>query len=281
MQNANHQNEAEFNESLKAWEPPDIPTALDQRVLESYRRHTPRRSWWERFFTTSVRVPLPLVALQAMLLLMAGGGFIAFYATQAEEALPLARNAPSPAIIEVPVVKEKTIFRTAYRVKQQPLPRSSKTAVAAPVLPLSAPTRPPLTPNTESLGWPVRAELYAPKPPAEWPEVTIGLESRLILPTSLGHNRITLSEPLQPEWRIPFSRDFSGVAIVGKPPSFEGRLSRTVSRASGWVTKPLEKTEVLYRWIPNALPAVNSFVAPAKNACFSPFRSKPEAVNLN
>jgi len=55
---------------LRQWEAPDVPVALDARVLESYRQRKGREPWWRRFFTTSVRVPLPL-AVAAMLLLVA------------------------------------------------------------------------------------------------------------------------------------------------------------------------------------------------------------------
>jgi hypothetical protein len=281
MQNANHQNDSEFNEALKAWEPPEVSPGLDQRVLEAYRQHTTRRSWWERFFTTSVRIPLPIVALQAVLLVVAGGGFIAFYVTKAEEVLPIAQNTASPTIIEVPVVTEKAVFRKAPRIRKQSLPRATQKTVSAPVLPMSSQTRPSLTLNSESAGWSVRPEHYAPKSQMEWPEAAVANESRPLLPTSLSYQRIPLPEPLQSEWRTPVSTDFGEVVNPRKPRVFEGRISRTVSRASEWVTKPLEKTEVLYRWIPNAIPAVNSFVAPAKNACFSPFRSKPDFVNVN
>ncbi len=281
MQNANHQNESEFNEALKAWEPPEVSSALDQRVLEAYRQHTTRRSWWERFFTTSVRIPLPIVALQAVLLLVAGGGFLAFYVTKAEEVLPLARNTASPTIIEVPVVNEKIVFRASPRVRKQSLPRATQKAIPAPVLPMSSQTPPHLTLNSESVGWPMRPEHYAPKSQMEWPDAAIGVDSKPLLPTSLSYHRISLPEPLQSEWRTPVNSDFGEIVNPGRPKFFEGRISRTVARASGWVTKPFEKTDVLYRWIPNALPAVNSFVAPAKNACFSPFRNKPDFVNVN
>lgn len=280
MQNANSQPESNFNEALKAWDAPDVPTTLDQRVLASYHRYAHRRSWGERFFTSSVRVPLPLVALQVALLLIAGGGFLAFFVTKSEEVLPLVSSVPSPAVIAVPIVQEKTIVRTVYRGQKAAALRAQKRTEAAPVLPMSVASRPNLTLNTESLGWPVRAEMFAPKPQAEWPDVTVNVEHKLALPPSLNYNRIALLEPLPTEWNVVASSDFSVLTNAGNSKLFEGRMSRTVSRAGEWVAKPFEKTEVLYRWIPNALPAVSSFVSPAKNVCFSPFRSKPEYVNL-
>jgi hypothetical protein len=280
MQNANSQSESNFNEALKAWEPPDVPTTLDQRVLASYHRLAQRRSWWERFFTSSVRVPLPLVALQVALLLIAGGGFLAFFVTKSEEVLPIASSVQPPAIIAVPVVQEKTIVRTAQRSRKLTAPRPQKFTEATPVLPTSAATRPSLMLTAEALGWHVRADLFAPKPHAEGPEIAVGTENKLPLPASLSYNRLALLEPLQTEWLVPVSNDFSVLSNVGKPKFFEGRISRTVSRAGDWVTKPFEKTEVLYRWIPNLIPTTTALVTPAKNACFSPFRSKPQLVDM-
>ncbi len=268
MQNANYQNESEFDEALKAWEPPEVPTSLDQRVLASYRQQMNRLSWWQRFLTSSLRVPMPIVALQAVLLLIAGGAYS--FGVQSEEVFPIAQNISAPEIITVPVVTEKIVLRTADR--KQPRLRQATPALAPSLLPINP--RPALNLNTEVSGWQLRPELTAPKLPADWLEP--GLEHKLILPASLGFKT---PEPLKTEW---FSdSEFDGIATAEKSRFFEGRISRTISRASGWVAKPFEKRAVLYRWIPNALPAVNSFVAPAKNACFSPFRSKPENVNVN
>lgn len=66
---AEDQYDPELRSVLRQWEAPDVPASLDARVLESYRRQTSREPLWRRFFTTSVRVPLP-VAVAAMALLM-------------------------------------------------------------------------------------------------------------------------------------------------------------------------------------------------------------------
>ncbi len=47
---------------LREWQTPDVPPALDARVLESYRRLRRPEPWWRRFFTSSIRVPLPVAA---------------------------------------------------------------------------------------------------------------------------------------------------------------------------------------------------------------------------
>lgn len=280
MQNTNHQNESDFNEALKVWEPPEVPMALDQRVLASYRQQVQRLSWWQRFLTSSIRVPMPIVALQAALLLIAGGAFIVSFGVQSEEVFPVARNTPAPEIIAVPVVTEKIIFRTAAPDRKQARPRSITRTIAPALLPVNHSARPALNLNTEMLGWQFRPELTTPKLHAEWSEPAVGLENKPLLPTSLGF-KAPLPEPLKTEWFSSAVGEVDGIAAVEKSGFFEGRISRTISRASGWVAKPFEKRDVLYRWIPNPLPAVSSFVAPAKNACFSPFRSKPDFVNVN
>ena len=280
MQNANQQNESEFNEALKAWEPPEVPTALDQRVLASYRQQVHRLSWWQRFLTASIRVPMPIVALQTALLLIAGGAFIYSFGVQSEEAFPVARNTPAPEIIAVPVVTEKIVFRTAAPDRKPSRLRPAKPVVAPSLLTINQQALPALNLNAEVLGWQLRPDLTAPKFHTEWSEPALGLESKPLLPTSLGF-KTPLPEPLKTEWFSTPVGEFDGIASAQKSRFFEGRISRTISRASGWVVKPFEKREALYRWIPNALPAVNSFVAPAKNACFSPFRSKPDFVNVN
>ncbi len=63
----------ELTSVLHEWKAPDIPASLDARVLDSYRRQMTREPLWRRFFTTSVRVPLP-VAVAAMTLLVVALG---------------------------------------------------------------------------------------------------------------------------------------------------------------------------------------------------------------
>jgi hypothetical protein len=55
---------------LGLWEAPEPSSSLDDRVLASFRRQVDVRPFWLRFFTSSIRVPLP-VAVAALLLLLA------------------------------------------------------------------------------------------------------------------------------------------------------------------------------------------------------------------
>jgi len=63
------EHDPELGRVLDEWQAPAVPDSLDQRVRASFRQHVRRPGLWRRFFTTSVRVPLP-VALVALLLLV-------------------------------------------------------------------------------------------------------------------------------------------------------------------------------------------------------------------
>ncbi len=56
----------QLSELLKEWQLPGAPGSLDARVLG------PRRPWWNRVFTGSIRIPVPVAfAFAAALVLMA------------------------------------------------------------------------------------------------------------------------------------------------------------------------------------------------------------------
>jgi hypothetical protein len=55
---------------LARWSAPIVPDGLDERVVEAFRKQTGTGApWWERLFTASVRVPVP-VALGVVVLLL-------------------------------------------------------------------------------------------------------------------------------------------------------------------------------------------------------------------
>lgn len=58
----------ELDSLLARWSAPVVPEGLDERVLAMFRREKSTAfPWWERLFTASVRVPLP-VAVGLLLL---------------------------------------------------------------------------------------------------------------------------------------------------------------------------------------------------------------------
>jgi hypothetical protein len=60
----------ELHRLLARWSAPVVPDRLDERVLAAFRKQTGAGApWWERLFTSSVRVPLP-VALGVLVLLL-------------------------------------------------------------------------------------------------------------------------------------------------------------------------------------------------------------------
>ena len=61
----------ELQSLLARWSAPVLPDGMDERMLLAYRR-TVRSAepWWQRLFTASVRVPLPVAVGLLMLFLV-------------------------------------------------------------------------------------------------------------------------------------------------------------------------------------------------------------------
>jgi hypothetical protein len=114
MQNANYQDEAKFTTALKTWEAPDVPASLDQRLFASYHAQMNRAPFWQRFFTTSLRVPVPLVAAAGLLLLLAGGVTIAVLTAAPTQAIPVTQTITKTEVVTVPVVEERIVTRVVY-----------------------------------------------------------------------------------------------------------------------------------------------------------------------
>lgn len=286
MRNANSQNERpELNEALKAWQPPDLPPALDQRILASYRQQMNRIPFWRRFFTTSVPVPLPLVIVQALLFLVAGGAVIAFFQERDRQPAPLAQQQRQSEPIVVPLrqelsaatgVADKSV-KKRFRLRP-PRPRASLVT-----LPVSAVPSPIIETAKESSVGTIPTEIQM---------LWVATESLSLTNATAPEPRlqITPSLPIKTKLPEPLRFDFSAfttneVAIdvpTEKEGFFDGRISRTISRAGNWVTKPLEKGMGLYRALPRTIPTINSFIAHAKDACLAPFRSSaPVNVQIN
>ncbi len=120
MQNENHPSteKPELNELLKSWEVPEAPASLHRRVLSDYRQHVNRVPFWKKLFTSSVRIPMPLILAQAAVLLVAGAFVISSFVTPKPATLPvIAENIPAK-IIEVPVIQEKIVTRIVYATQQ-------------------------------------------------------------------------------------------------------------------------------------------------------------------
>ena len=55
---------------LRKWEAPVVPDGMDERVMAAYRRETgTAEPFWKRWFTSSIRVPVPVALVVALLLI--------------------------------------------------------------------------------------------------------------------------------------------------------------------------------------------------------------------
>lgn len=103
--------DAELEQWLAAWQPPEVPARLDAEVRAAYRRAFPPRPWWRRWLTVSVRVPLPLAAAIGIVLCAA----LWLSTRSAMNWLPPpVANVPPTKFVEVPVVQERLVTRVIY-----------------------------------------------------------------------------------------------------------------------------------------------------------------------
>jgi hypothetical protein len=60
----------ELRRVLRKWEAPVVPDGMDDRVVAAYRREAGRAEpFWMRWFTSSIRVPVPVALVVALLLI--------------------------------------------------------------------------------------------------------------------------------------------------------------------------------------------------------------------
>ena len=102
-----------------------LRAAQQPRVALGQYHH---RSLWERFFTSTIRIPIP-VGIAAILLV--GFAFVFSIRVPAEPAIV---QVP----VEVPVVQEKTVERIVYRDREIRPRRTRRTPVAPPTDPTLA-----------------------------------------------------------------------------------------------------------------------------------------------
>ena len=116
MQNEKHSSsdKPDLSELLKSWEVPEVPNSLNRRVLADYRQHVNRVPFWKKIFTSSVRIPMPLVLAQTALLLVASAFVISSFVKQKPVAAPVVATNVETKFIEVPVVQEKIVTKIVY-----------------------------------------------------------------------------------------------------------------------------------------------------------------------
>ncbi len=200
MGNANYQNKKpELTEALKTWQTPDVTPEFDRRVMEAYRQQVNRAPFWKRFFTSSIRVPMPIIAAQALLFLIAGGAVIASLGNIGNAPLPVAQSSNKAEVSEAPARSENIATRPVYPGRKLPLIKTTLTrrqaanavevseaaSPALTTLPFTEPVATPqishaIAPNLDALSWEHRPEL----PPVllNLPEAAFNPESSLVPP---------------------------------------------------------------------------------------------------
>ncbi|HEY7180147.1 MAG TPA: hypothetical protein VIC84_01960 [Blastocatellia bacterium] len=117
----------ELNRLLAGWRAPESSGELDERAIESYRRHFNRgRFWrgrlWRRWLAGSIRIPVPIAAA-AVLLLCATSFLAARKATSFSiESMPAV--SPTKFVqVPVPVTREQIVTRIVRLKAKQGSPK--------------------------------------------------------------------------------------------------------------------------------------------------------------
>jgi hypothetical protein len=125
--------DAELTALLRTWEAPSQDAGARGRLLADFRANVRPVPLWRRALTAQVRVPLPVAACAALVLL--GSLYVlAARATASRVEPSAARTEATPAavrLVEVPVVQERVVTRTVYvGKKERAAPRVVSTRAA-------------------------------------------------------------------------------------------------------------------------------------------------------
>jgi hypothetical protein len=99
--------DGELKNLLARWKTPEIPGSLDRHILTAYRRNFHYQSWWRRWLTGSIRLPIPVAV--AVLVLLCATSFIALRNREVEKLVPQVK------VVEVAVPVEKIVTRVVYK----------------------------------------------------------------------------------------------------------------------------------------------------------------------
>jgi hypothetical protein len=112
--------DAELTALLRTWEAPPQDAGARGRLLADFRANVRRAPLWRRALAAQVRVPLPVAACAAVVLL----GSLYVLGTRATTArvgpaAPQTLTEPAAVrVVEVPVVQERVLTRTVYVEKK-------------------------------------------------------------------------------------------------------------------------------------------------------------------
>ncbi|HEV7893590.1 MAG TPA: hypothetical protein VGP08_23450 [Pyrinomonadaceae bacterium] len=118
--------DAELNAMLRAWEAPEPSAGARERVRAGFRACGVRAPLWRRALSAELRVPLPVAACAALVMLASLFALVARTQTPAQVAAQSTSadvrttDAPAVKIVELPVEHERVVTRYIYVEKSEP-----------------------------------------------------------------------------------------------------------------------------------------------------------------
>lgn len=112
--------DAELSAMLRAWEAPASSVGARERLLAEFRENSVRVPLWRRALSAELRVPLPVAACAALVLLASLFALVARTQTPAQSATQSTpsdvrtSDAPAVKIVELPVERERVVTRFIY-----------------------------------------------------------------------------------------------------------------------------------------------------------------------
>jgi hypothetical protein len=103
----------ELKDILNQWMVPEPTAALSERVFSDYRHQFHHQAWWRRWFTGSIRLPVPVAAMAGLLLCVTSYLAARYATTHPIEVVPV--SAPVKVVqVPVPMIQEKVVTRVVY-----------------------------------------------------------------------------------------------------------------------------------------------------------------------
>lgn len=115
----------ELRTLLDHWRAPETPTSLDERVMTAFRTRAaiPPLPLWKRVFASSIRLPVPVAAACAVVLIVAAITAVRPGSVRIQQQ---ERIVEVPVVVEKPVVTERVVTRVVYRNRQSSIRGAGK-----------------------------------------------------------------------------------------------------------------------------------------------------------
>lgn len=126
--------DAELSAMLRAWEAPEPSAGARERVREGFRACGVRAPLWRRALSAELRVPLPVAACAALVLLASVFALVARtqtparVMTESKTADVRTNDAPATKIVELPVERERVVTRYIYVERNEPRAEAQRLA---------------------------------------------------------------------------------------------------------------------------------------------------------